>query len=233
MKKILWEFISSFSYLFLGCLIELLVINFLPIYNFILELFIIAFSFGVVFGLFYTLINKIVAIEINPIFSFSLWLRNQMTGKEVITTILSQLLGGVFASGILFLIFPQQFASLGVGYGDASFLQASLDTIILIELLFSFLFVFCFLIAKDKKELSQLRGMFLGTLLFLLIFFSIGYTGCCVNPIRAVTVNLFVNEDYLRQSVFYLLSSLAGSLLATILYHVYSYISNRDSLQHF
>lgn len=233
MKKILLEFIASFSYLFLGCLIELLVINFLPIHNFILELFMIAISFAMVFGLFYTLTNKIETVEINPTFSFSLWLRNQMTSKGLILTIFSQLFRGLLASGILFLLFPKQLESLGVGYGDASFLHASLDTIILIELLFSFVFVFCFLIAKDKKKLRPLNGVFLGTLLFLLIFFAIGYTGCCVNPIRAITVNLFVNEDYLRQSVFYLLSSLAGSLLATILYHVYSYVSNKDSLQHF
>lgn len=232
-KKIVLEFFGSFFYLFLGCLLEILVFHFLPINNFILEIFLIAIGFAVPFFLIYNVLNMFNVVEINPVFTFSLWLRNQISYKSLFLTIFSQFLGGLSAGFLLLLIFPKNISNLVIGYDNFSMFHTPLNKIILIEFLFSFIFVFCFLIAKDKKELSNFKGLFLGGLLFLILFFSIPYTGGCVNPSRSIVANIFVNYDSLRQTWIYILTSFAGSVFATTIYHIYFQVNNKVSLQHF
>ena len=64
-KKNMLEFLGSFFYLFLGCLLEILVFHFLPINNFILEIFLIAIGFAVPFFLIYSILNEFNVVEIN------------------------------------------------------------------------------------------------------------------------------------------------------------------------
>lgn len=232
-KKNMLEFLGSFFYLFLGCLLEILVFHFLPINNFILEIFLIAIGFAVPFFLIYSILNEFNVVEINPVFTFSLWLRNQLSYKSLFLTMFSQFLGGLTAGFLLLLIFPKNISSLVIGYDNFSMFHTPLNIIILIEFLFSFLFVFCFLISKDKKELLKLKGLFLGGILFLILFFSIPYTSGCVNPIRSIVANIFVNFDSLRQTWIYILTSFAGSVFATTIYHIYFQVNKKVSLQHF
>ena len=119
------------------------------------------------------------------------------------------------------------------GYGEFSMLNASLDNVILIEFIFSFILVFCYLTMQDKISSSKLFGILCSLLFFVLLFFSIPYTGGCVNPNRSLVSNIFVNTDSLRQIWIYVLSSLAGTVFATIIYHICYQISNKVSLQHF
>ena len=83
-------------------------------------------------------------IEVNPIFTFSLWLRNQIPGKIAFVTILSQCLGAILAGFVLSLAFHGGISDIVAGYGEFSMLNASLDNVILIEFIFSFIFLFCF-----------------------------------------------------------------------------------------
>ena len=172
-------------------------------------------------------------IEVNPIFTFSLWLRNQIPGKIAFVTILSQCLGAILAGFVLSFAFHDGISDIVAGYGEFSMLNASLDNVILIEFIFSFILVFCYLTMKDKISSSKLSGILCSLLFLVLLFFSIPYTGGCVNPNRSLVSNIFVNTDSLRQIWIYVLSSLAGTVFATIIYHIYYQISNKVSLQHF
>ena len=169
----------------------------------------------------------------NPIFTFSLWLRNQISGKNALVTILSQLFGAVLAGGIISLLLKNDIADIVVGYGELSMFNSSLDSVILIEFLFSFILVFCFLTLKDRIKSTKLSSILYGLLFFVLLFLSIPYSGGCVNPNRSVVTNVFVNSDSLRQIWIYVLSSLAGSVFATIIYYIYYQVNNKVSLQHF
>ena len=81
---------------------------------------------------------------------------------------------------------------------------------------------------KDKIRSDMLNNVLLSVLFFALLFSTIPYTGGSVNPIRSLLTNLFVNFDYLRQGFFYLFSSLGGALIASIIYHIISYVKNND-----
>ena len=233
MKKVGLEFFSSFFYLFIGCLFEILVLKYFPWDNFLVEVLLISMIFAFSFAIAYIFGNMHEKIEVNPIFTFSLWLRNQIPGKIAFVTILSQCLGAILAGFVLSFAFHDGISDIVAGYGEFSMLNASLDNVILIEFIFSFILVFCYLTMKDKISSSKLSGIMCSLLFLVLLFFSIPYTGGCVNPNRSLVSNIFVNTDSLRQIWIYVLSSLAGTVFATIIYHIYYQISNKVSLQHF
>ena len=233
MKKVGLEFFTSFFYLFIGCLFEIFVLKYFPWDNFLVEVLLISMLFAFSFAIAYIFGNLHEKIEVNPIFTFSLWLRNQIPGKIAFITILSQCLGAILAGFVLSLAFHGGISDIVAGYGEFSMLNASLDNVILIEFIFSFILVFCYLTIKDKISSSKLSGILCSLLFLVLLFFSIPYTGGCVNPNRSLVSNIFVNTDSLRQIWIYVLSSLAGTVFATIIYHIYYQISNKVSLQHF
>lgn len=233
MKKVGLEFLASFFYLFIGCLLEILILKYFPWNNFLLEILLISILFSFSFGITYIIGNLYEKIEVNPIFTFSLWLRNQVSGRNALVTILSQVVGAVLAGGIISLFFKPDMATIVVGYGEFSMLNSSLDSVILIEFSFSFILVFCFLALQDRIKSTKLSGILYSLLFFILLFLSIPYSGGCVNPNRSVVTNIFVNSDSLRQLWIYFLSSFAGTVFATIIYHIYHQVNNKVSLQHF
>lgn len=233
MKKGILEFASSFFYLFLGCVIEILIFNYFHFSNFLLKIVLVALGFALMFYFSYMYFKRRNNIEINPIFTFSLWLRNEITIKQMIITILMQFMGAGVAGLVLHLLFNKYITSLAIGYDELNLANASLDSIILIEFLLSSIFVFCFLITKKKKWSTKFISLFLSIIFFLLLVFSIPYTGGSVNPCRSVVANIYVNSDCLRQIWIYILSSFGGSVFATIIHHIYTQITNKVSLHHF
>lgn len=226
MQKYILEFSGSLGYLLLGSIVHLFIFQFVPISNLTIKFMIVSIGYALFFGIIYILCNAIHHVEINPIFSFALWLRNQIITKQFILTILFQFLGGIICGIILFTLFPTQIPDLALGYGELNMFQSTLDSIIWIEALFSFIFVFIFFILNEKLKNKILQGVVLGITFFLLLLFSIPYTGGSINPIRAFISNPFVNSDYLRQVWIYILSPLAGTLFSTIIYHIFSQVDN-------
>lgn len=228
MKKMLLEFGGSFGYLLFGAIIQLYVMNFIPNINFILEMFLISFGYAFSFFLIYTLCNKVDAVYINPIFSFSDWIRNKISNKNFILICGAQIFGAIIAGGILKVCFNELLPSIILTYGDNSIFNSTINIVIFMEFLFSLIFCFCYQIMKDKIKSDMLNNVLLSVLFFALLFFTIPYTGGSVNPIRFLLTNLFVNFDYLRQGFFYLFSSLGGALIASIIYYIISYVKNND-----
>ena len=107
MKKLILELLCSFGYLFLGSMIELYVTTIFPLENFVLEMIFSSLGFAISFSWLYFLTNRKYRLEINPIFTFSLWLRNQISFRQLFITILFQLLGAVLAGGLLYVLFSE------------------------------------------------------------------------------------------------------------------------------
>ena len=137
MKKMLLEFGGSFGYLLFGAIIQLYVMNFIPNINFILEMFLISFGYAFSFFLIYTLCNKVDAVYINPIFSFSDWIRNKISNKNFILICVAQIFGAIIAGGILKLCFNGLLPSIILTYGDNSIFNSTIDIVIFMEFLFS------------------------------------------------------------------------------------------------
>lgn len=226
MKRLILEFLGSFVYLLFGCIIELFVIHYLSIPVFSLKIFIIALGFATSFGIIYSLCNLFYDVDINPLFTFTSWLKNDISFYKMISTIFIQILGAVEAGLVILLFLPNLLDSLVIGAGNHLLFSSSFNMIILVEFIASFIFTFSYFVIGKKVSSKKIRSLVLGTLLFLLLFISIPFTGGSVNPARGFVSNLFVNLDTLCQLGFYLFSSLAGALFSTIIYHFLSYHHN-------
>lgn len=226
MKRLILEFLGSFLYLLFGCIIELFVIHYLSISIFPLKVFIIALGFAISFGVIYSLCNLFYNVDINPLFTFTSWLKNDISFYKVISTIFIQILGAVEAGLVILLFLPNLLDSLVIGASNHHLFSSSFNTIILVEFMASFVLTFAYFVIQKKIQSKKLRGLLLGILLFLLLFISIPFTGGSVNPARGFVSNLFVNFATLCQLNFYLFSSLAGALFSMIIYHFLSYHHN-------
>lgn len=229
MKRLILEFLGSFLYLLFGCIIELFVIHYLSIPIFSLKVLIIALGFATSFGIIYSLCNLFYDVDIHPLFTFTSWLKNDISFYKMISTIFIQILGAVEAGLVILLFLPNLLDSLVIGVGNHLLFSSSFNTIILVEFIASFVFTFSYFVIKKKIQSKKMWGLLLGILLFLLLFISISFTGGSVNPARGFISNLFVNFDTLCQLNFYLFSSLAGALFSTIIYHLLSYHHNNVS----
>ena len=229
MKRLILEFLGSFLYLLFGCIIELFVIHYLSISIFPLKVFIIALGFAISFGVIYSLCNLFYDVDINPLFTFTSWLKNDISFYKVISTIFIQILGAVEAGLVILLFLPNLLDSLVIGASNHHLFSSSFNTIILVGFMASFVLTFAYFVIQKKIQSKKLRGLLLGILLFLLLFISIPFTGGSVNPARGFVSNLFVNFATLCQLNFYLFSSLAGALFSTIIYHLLSYHHNNVS----
>ena len=226
MKRLILEFLGSFLYLLFGCIIELFVIHYLSISIFPLKVFIIALGFAISFGVIYSLCNLFYNVDINPLFTFTSWLKNDISFYKVISTIFIQILGAVEAGLVILLFLPNLLDSLVIGASNHHLFSSSFNTIILVGFMASFVLTFAYFVIQKKIQSKKLRGLLLGILLFLLLFISIPFTGGSVNPARGFVSNLFVNFATLCQLNFYLFSSLAGALFSMIIYHLLSYHHN-------
>ena len=226
LKRLILEFLGSFGYLLFGCIIELFVIHYLSIPIFSLKVLIIALGFATSFGIIYSLCNLFYDVDINPLFTFTSWLKNDISFYKVISTIFIQILGAVEAGLVILLFLPNLLDSLVIGASNHHLFSSSFNTIILVGFMASFVLTFAYFVIQKKIQSKKLRGLLLGILLFLLLFISIPFTGGSVNPARGFVSNLFVNFATLCQLNFYLFSSLAGALFSMIIYHLLSYHHN-------
>jgi len=118
MKKCILEFAGSFRYLLLGSIVQLFIFQFFLFSSLILKMALVSLGYALFYAIIYILCNRKHHVEINPIFSFALWLKNQMGTKQFILTVLSQILSGILWGIILFTIFPSQISVLALGNGD-------------------------------------------------------------------------------------------------------------------
>ena len=226
MKRLLLEFLGSFGYLLFGSIIELFTIYYLNISFMPFKFFIIALGFAFSFGVIYSLCNLFWEIDINPLFTFTKWLKNDISFYKMISTIFMQVLGAIEAGLLILLLFPSLMDGLVIGVGNHILFSTHFNTIVLTEFIVSFIFTIIYSGIKEKIQSKKICGLILGFSLFILLFISIPFTGGSVNPARGFVSNLFVNFDTLCQLGFYFFSSLAGALFSTIIYHTLSYRHN-------
>ena len=212
MKRLLLEFLGSLGYLLFGSIIELFTIYYLNISFMPFKFFIIAFGFAISFGVIYSLCNLFCEIDINVLFTFVKWLKNNISFYKMVSTIFMQVLGAVEAGLLILLFLPSLIDGLVIGVGDHILFSTDFNTIILTQFVVSFIFTIIYFVIKEKTQSKKVCGLILGICLFILLFISIPFTGGSVNPARGFVSNLFVN--------------LAGALFSTIIYHTLFYHHN-------
>ena len=219
MKKNLAEFIGTFWLVLGGCGSAVLAAGFLDVG---IGLVGVSIAFGLtVLTIAYSL-GHISGAHLNPAVTIGLWAGGRINAKEVLPYIVSQILGGIAAASVLYIIATGNGSDIGNfaanGYGEHSPGQYSMTAAIVTELVMTFMFLIVILGATDERAPKGFAGIAIGLALTLIHLISIPVTNTSVNPARSISQAIFVGDWALSQLWLFILIPIAGAALAGLVY---------------
>ena len=221
MKKYGAEFIGTFWLVLGGCGSAVLAAGF-P------ELGIgfvgVALAFGLTVLTMAFAIGHISGCHLNPAISIGLWAGGRFPAKDLFPYIVAQVLGGVLAGGILFLIASGQTgfdASAGFasnGYGEHSPGQYSMFAAFLTEIVMTMMFLVVIMGATDERAPQGFAPLAIGLCLTLIHLISIPVTNTSVNPARSTAVAIFQGGWAIQQLWLFWVAPIIGGVLGALTY---------------
>ena len=204
MKKYISEFVGTFVLVLVGCGVAVVTNANVVATSMAFGLVIVAMAYS---------IGNVSGCHINPAVSLSMYLTKQITLKEFLFYVISQILGAIAGAAVLGLILGS-YEVLGTnGYGDGKLLSALITEVIL-----TFIFIIAILGVTSKKENTSTVGIVIGLTLTLVHLLGISITGTSVNPARSIGPALFVGGEALKQLWVFIIAPLVGSFIASIFY---------------
>jgi aquaporin Z len=184
----------------------------------------VSFAFGLTVLTMAYAIGHISGCHLNPAVSVGLWAGGRFPANQLLPYIVAQVLGGIVAGGVLFLIASGQpgfdvaagFASNG--YGTHSPGGYSLMSALITEVVMTMMFLLIILGATDKRAPQGFAPLAIGLGLTLIHLISIPVTNTSVNPARSTGVALFVGDWAVAQLWLFWVAPIAGALLGAIVY---------------
>lgn len=160
----------------------------------------------------------------NPAVSVGLWAGGRFPANQLLPYIAAQVIGGIAAAGVLYLIASGQagfdvvagFASNG--YGEHSPGQYSMLAALVCEVVMTAMFLVIILGATDKRAPQGFAPIAIGLALTLIHLISIPVTNTSVNPARSTGVALFVGDWAIAQLWLFWLAPIAGGVLGAAIY---------------
>ena len=169
-------------------------------------------------------IGHISGCHLNPAVSFGLWAGGRFPAKELLPYIVSQVLGGIVAGGVLYLIasgkpgFELSAGFASNGYGAHSPGGYSLSAALITEIVMTMMFLVVILGATDKRAPKGFAPIAIGLCLTLIHLISIPVTNTSVNPARSTGVALFVGDWAVAQLWLFWVAPIVGGMLGAVVY---------------
>ena len=186
----------------------------------------VAFAFGLTVLTMVYAVGPISGGHFNPAVSFGLWAGGRFSGKELLPYIITQVVGAIAASGVLFIVasgnvdFNVSDGFAANGYGDHSPGGYTLTSALVVEIVLTFIFIFIIMGSTDKLAPIGFAGLSIGLALTLIHLISIPVTNTSVNPARSTGPALFVGGWALNQLWMFWVAPIVGGLLGGITYKV-------------
>lgn len=221
MKKYAAEFIGTFWLVLGGCGSAVLAAAFPEVGIGLLG---VSLAFGLTVLTMAYAIGHISGCHLNPAVSVGLWAGGRFPAKDLAPYIGAQVLGGIVAGGVLYLIASGQagfdvssgFASNG--YGEHSPGGYSMQAALITEIVMTMMFVVIILGATDKRAPAGFAPIAIGLGLTLIHLISIPVTNTSVNPARSTGVALYVGDWATAQLWLFWLAPLIGGALGAVVY---------------
>ena len=162
----------------------------------------------------------------NPAVSFGLWAGGRFPGGHLIPYIIVQVVGGIAAAAILYVIASGKagfnlaggFASNG--YGEHSPGKYGFNAALVCELVMTFMFLIVILGTTHKRAPVGFAGLAIGLALTLIHLISIPVTNTSVNPARSTGPAVFVGGWAIEQLWLFWVAPIVGALVAGFVYRV-------------
>jgi aquaporin Z len=223
MKQYGAEFIGTFWLVLGGCGSAVLAAAF-P--NVGIGLLGVALAFGLTVLTMAYAVGHISGCHLNPAVSVGLWAGGRFPGNKLFPYIVAQVLGGIFAGAILFIIasgkagFDVSAGFASNGYAEHSPGGYSLLACLVTEVVMTLMFLVVILGATDKQAPSGFAPIAIGLALTLIHLISIPVTNTSVNPARSTGVALFAGGWALAQLWLFWVAPIIGAIIGGIVYRL-------------
>ncbi|MBY5981809.1 aquaporin Z [Ferrimonas balearica] len=184
----------------------------------------VALAFGLTVLTMAFAIGHISGCHLNPAVTIGLWAGGRFGAGQILSYILAQVLGGLAAGGVLYLIASGQagfdlaggFASNG--YGEHSPGGYSLTAALICEVVMTAMFLLVILGATDSRAPAGFAPIAIGLCLTLIHLISIPVTNTSVNPARSTGVALYVGDWATSQLWLFWVAPIIGALIGAAIY---------------
>ncbi|KHS47171.1 porin [Hafnia paralvei] len=221
-KKMSAEFFGTFWLVFGGCGSAILAAGF-P------ELGIgfagVALAFGLTVLTMAYAVGHISGGHFNPAVTIGLWAGGRFSAKDVVPYVVAQVIGGIAAAAVLYVIASGKagfdatvsgFASNG--YGEHSPSGFTLQSAVVVEMVLSAFFLIVIHGVTDKRAPAGFAPLAIGLALTLIHLISIPVTNTSVNPARSTAVAIFQGTWALQQLWLFWLMPIIGGIIGGLIY---------------
>src|SRR5262245_3816730 len=192
----------------------------------------VALAFGLTVLTMAYAVGHISGGHFNPAVSVGAWAAGRFPSSKLLPYIVAQVLGGLVAGGVLYLIVSGRQGFDGVGrfaangYGTHSPGGYSLFASLITEIVMTMFFLLIILGATDRRAPQGFAPIAIGLALTLIHLISIPVTATSVNPARSTGVALYVGDWAVRQLWLFWLAPIVGAFLGA---HTYRAIAGSDA----
>mgnify|MGYP001819400939 CR=1 FL=1 len=169
-------------------------------------------------------IGHISGCHLNPAVSIGLWAGGRFEASDLAGYIIAQVLGGILAGGVLYLIasgasgFDLSAGFAANGYAEHSPGGYSLTAALITEVVMTMMFLLIILGATDGRAPAGFAPIAIGLGLTLIHLISIPVTNTSVNPARSTGVAVFVGDWAIGQLWLFWAAPIVGAVLGALVY---------------
>ena len=188
----------------------------------------VALAFGLTVVTMAFAIGHVSGCHLNPAVSIGLWAGGRFDAGKLLPYIVSQVLGGLVAGGVLYLIASgkDDFSTAGGfasnGYGDHSPGKYSIVAAALCEVVMTAMFLIVIMGSTDKRAPAGFAPLAIGLCLTLIHLISIPVTNTSVNPARSTGVALYVGGWAIEQLWLFWVAPIIGAVLGAFAYRSFA-----------
>jgi aquaporin Z len=168
-------------------------------------------------------IGHISGCHLNPAITIGLWAGRRFPVREIAPYIAAQVLGGIVAGGVLYVIasgapgFDVSAGFAANGYGEHSPGGYSLLAGLVSEVVMTMFFLLIIFGVTDKRAAAaNFAPIAIGLALTLIHLISIPVTNTSVNPARSTGVAVFAGDWALAQLWLFWLAPIVGAVLGAL-----------------
>ena len=223
MKKYGAEFFGTFWLVLGGCGSAVLAATFPDVG---IGLMGVSLAFGLTVLTMAFAIGHISGCHLNPAVSIGLWAGGRFPAKDLLPYIISQVLGGIAAGGVLYLIASGKSGfDLAGGFASNGFAEHSpggysMTAALVTEIVMTMMFLLVILGSTDKRAPQGFAPIAIGLCLTLIHLISIPVTNTSVNPARSTAVALYAGNWAVSQLWLFWLAPIIGAILGAMIYRV-------------
>ncbi|HEX9313862.1 MAG TPA: aquaporin [Actinomycetota bacterium] len=180
----------------------------------------IALTFGFSLVVLAYTLGPVSGGHFNPAVTIGLVAARRHPVRDLVPYIVSQIVGAILASGLLYLIASGKPGwTLASGLGQNSYGTLAAGSALAAEAVLTFVLVFVVLSVTEKSyPYTASGGLAIGLALLAIHLAGIGFSSASVNPARAIGPAVFVGGTALSQLWVFIVAPIVGGLIAAGVY---------------